>query len=252
MKKLLLSLALLPFSTFLARIGFGIAALSLLGKVLLFPLKLLLLPVRLVGWLAAGLWGLLTTVVLLPFQVVAALVGGLWAALTFVLMLPVRVGGGVLRLVTAPVRWALPALALLLPFGAVAPQATAQTASEVFEEVERRQKLVANEEAAIRMEIVDERGRTRTRQMRTYTKVGADDRAKSLVVFTGPADIRGMGLLTIERDGGDEQQLYLPALRRVQRISGSQRGERFAGSDFTYEDLSTRDPDEYRVALVET
>ncbi len=143
---------------------------------------------------------------------------------------------------------ALPFLLALLPLASHAQT----TASEVFDEVERRQNLVGTESASIRMEIVDERGRTRTRSLDVRTKRGGDDRLKSILVFTGPADIRGTGLLTIEADGGDDQKLYLPALGRVQRIAGSTRGERFAGSDFTYEDLGTRDPDAYDVTMAET
>ncbi len=133
---------------------------------------------------------------------------------------------------------------LFLPFAA-----HGQSAADVFDEVERRQRLVASESASIRMEIEDERGRTRTREVDIRVKVGDDGRSKSLLVFTSPADIRGTGLLTIETDGGDDQRLYLPALRRVQRIAGSKRTERFAGSDFSYEDLGTRDPDDYDVAM---
>ncbi|MEM1044057.1 MAG: outer membrane lipoprotein-sorting protein [Bacteroidota bacterium] len=130
--------------------------------------------------------------------------------------------------------------------------AQAQTsASDVFEEVERRQDLVDTESASIRMEIVDERGRTRTRALDLRSKTDGE-RLKSILVFTGPADIRGTGLLTVETDDGDDQKLYLPALGRVQRIAGSTRGERFAGSDFTYEDLGTRDPDAYDVTMAET
>lgn len=139
---------------------------------------------------------------------------------------------------------ALVLLALLLP-----TLALAQSASDVFDEVERRQKLVTTESASIRMEIVDERGRTRTRAMDVRTKISDGDRAMSILVFTSPADIRGTGLLTIEASGGDDQKLYLPALGRVQRIAGSKRTERFAGSDFTYEDLGTRNPDEYDVSM---
>ena len=139
-------------------------------------------------------------------------------------------------------------LLFLFPLAAAAQP----SASDVFDEVERRQNLVTSESAALRMEIVDERGRIRTRSMDLRTKISSDDRAKSSLVFTGPADIRGMGLLTVETDGGDDQMLYLPALGRVQRIAGSKRGERFAGSDFTYEDLGTRDPDQYDVEMLET
>lgn len=133
---------------------------------------------------------------------------------------------------------------LLLPFAV-----HGQSAADVFDEVERRQRLVTSESASISMEIVDERGRTRTRAMDVRTKVGEDGRSKSLLVFTSPADIRGTGLLTVEAAGGDDQKLYLPALGRVQRIAGSKRTERFAGSDFSYEDLGTRDPDDYDVAM---
>lgn len=147
-----------------------------------------------------------------------------------------------------------PALAglLLILLAPLAPIASAQTATEIFQEVERRQKLVQNERAQIEMVIEDARGRTRTRSMQVATKVGSDGRQRSLLVFTAPADIRGTGLLTIETASGDDQKLYLPTLGRVQRVAGSQRTERFAGSDFTFEDLGSRDPDQYRVRMVET
>ena len=35
----------------------------------------------------------------------------------------------------------------------------------------------------------------------------------------------------------DDQWLYLPALRKVRRISGSDRGDYFMGTDFTYNDM---------------
>lgn len=143
-------------------------------------------------------------------------------------------------------------LLLLVWVLALAPAALAQSAREIFEEVERRQRLVHNERAEIEMRIEDARGRTRSRSMTVYTRVGDDDRQRSLLVFTAPADIRGTGLLTVETASGDDQRLYLPALDRVQRVAGAQRTERFAGSDFTYEDLGTRNPDDYDVAMIET
>lgn len=151
-----------------------------------------------------------------------------------------------------PLPLVLSALMLLLPV-LLAPTAEAQSdARAIFEEVDRRQKLVRNEEATLRMEIVDPRGRTRTRDMQTFTQVTDDDRTRALLLFTGPADIRGTGLLTVETASGDDQRLYLPTLGRVQRIAGGQRGDRFAGSDFTFEDLGSRNPDDYDLRLAET
>ena len=124
-------------------------------------------------------------------------------------------------------------------------------ADGIFREVDRRQALVESERATVRMEIEDKKGRVRSRTMELATKQDGDD-AKSVLLFTAPADIRGTGLLTIEQDGADEQKLYLPALKRVQRIAGSARGDRFAGSDFTFEDLGARDPDDYDARLLKT
>lgn len=129
--------------------------------------------------------------------------------------------------------------------------AQTQDARAIFEEIERRQEAVTDEAAQIRMEIVDPKGRTRTREMTVYTQTDGTD-VRSLLVFSAPADVRGMGLLTVEEGGEEEQKLYLPALRRVQRIAGQQRGERFAGSDFTYEDLGTRDADDFDLTLTGT
>lgn len=145
----------------------------------------------------------------------------------------------------------VPTLAVLLLF-ALPAAAQGPTAREIFEEVDRRQKRVTSEQAEVRMEIVDARGRARTRQLQTFTKVGDDGRSRALLVFTGPADIRGTGLLTVETPSGDDQRLYLPAVGRVQRVAGGQRAERFAGSDFTFEDLGSRNPDHYDVRLLET
>ncbi len=122
----------------------------------------------------------------------------------------------------------------------------------------------------------DREVRRRTFDLKTMNVGGI---RKTLVVFTSPADIRGVGLLTIETASQSasqtatqtatqgatqgatqtstqtstltDQRLYLPALHRIQRITGSRRGERFAGSDFSYEDLRARDPDEYESSIIE-
>ena len=36
----------------------------------------------------------------------------------------------------------------------------------------------------------------------------------------------------------DDQWLYLPAMRKVRRISASDRGDYFPGTDFTYQDIT--------------
>ena len=74
----------------------------------------------------------------------------------------------------------------------------------------------------------------------------ADDGDKSLIVFARPRDIKGTALLTFTHNtGSDDQWLYLPALKRVKRISSSNKSGAFVGSEFAYEDLSSQEVEKY-------
>jgi hypothetical protein len=124
-------------------------------------------------------------------------------------------------------------------------------ARSVFEEVDERRKSIQAETATMEMVITDPRGRTRTRTLRTWSQNSGDD-SKSLIIFSEPGNIRGTGFLNINEDGSRTQRLYLPAVGRIQTISSSERGDRFMGSDFTYEDLGDQDPDDYEFEWLET
>ena len=64
---------------------------------------------------------------------------------------------------------------------------------------------------------------------------------KSIVRFLSPAEIKGVAALTHEHpDATDDNWLYLPATKRVRRISGANKTASFQGTEFTYEDLSNR------------
>jgi len=65
---------------------------------------------------------------------------------------------------------------------------------------------------------------------------------KSLVRFTDPPDLAGVGFLQIQnRDADDDRWLYLPELGRSRRIAGRTRQGSFMGTDFSYADLDRRD-----------
>jgi hypothetical protein len=73
-----------------------------------------------------------------------------------------------------------------------------------------------------------------------------DGRLHALARFTAPPDLRDTALLVLEQEGRpDDYFLYLPALDRVRRVSGAQRGDSFMGTDLTYEDLERRRIDEF-------
>jgi outer membrane lipoprotein-sorting protein len=62
---------------------------------------------------------------------------------------------------------------------------------------------------------------------------------KSMVVFDTPRDIEGTALLSHAKIlDPDDQWLYLPALKRVKRISSSNKSGPFVGSEFAFEDFT--------------
>lgn len=96
------------------------------------------------------------------------------------------------------------------------------------------------------MELINKRGSKRVRSMLSYSKDFGNDK-KTILFFQEPADVKGTGFLTwdySEDDKDDDRWLYLPAMKKNRRISGtSAKKEYFMGSDFTYDDMGSRDVD---------
>jgi hypothetical protein len=85
-----------------------------------------------------------------------------------------------------------------------------------------------------------------SRTMHNTTREQADDGDKTLIVFDNPGDVKGTAFLshTHEMDT-DDQWLFLPALKRVKRISSSNKAGPFMGSEFAYEDISSQEIGKY-------
>ena len=100
--------------------------------------------------------------------------------------------------------------------------------------------------AGMTMVLRDRHGRESIRQMRFKVLEVPEDGDKSLFVFDQPRDVQGTALLTHAHvNAQDDQWLYLPALKRVKRISASTRSGSFMGSEFSYEDMSSPEVEEY-------
>jgi len=72
-----------------------------------------------------------------------------------------------------------------------------------------------------------------------YRKYYADEK-RTILFYKKPTNVKGTSFLTFDypqTEKDDDQWLYLPALRKVRRISASDRGDYFLGTDFTYEDI---------------
>ena len=88
------------------------------------------------------------------------------------------------------------------------------------------------------MVLTNSKGKTRNSVMLTKTM---DDSRLQLIWFIEPKDDRGVSFLKIEHDDrDDEMRIWLPAFKRVRRISASKKGDSFMGSDLSYEDMTSR------------
>jgi outer membrane lipoprotein-sorting protein len=65
--------------------------------------------------------------------------------------------------------------------------------------------------------------------------------------FIEPANVRNTSFVNwsyLAENKNDDQWIYLPALKKIKRISSDSKGDYFMGSDFTYDDLGDRKPEE--------
>lgn len=91
----------------------------------------------------------------------------------------------------------------------------------------------------ILMMTVDRRGKERIRNTRSYRRY-FDNGKRTVLFYLSPRNVKGTAFLTydyVDKERVDDQWLYLPALRKSRRISASERGDYFLGTDFTYDDL---------------
>ena len=96
------------------------------------------------------------------------------------------------------------------------------------------------------MVLRNRRGQESRRQLRVQVLEVPDDGDKCLFVFDDPRDVRGTAFLVhAHREGADDQWIYLPALRRVKRISSANRSGSFMGSEFAYEDMTPPEVEKY-------
>lgn len=115
-------------------------------------------------------------------------------------------------------------------------------------EVDKRDLGWGDSEAELKMVLSNSHGESSTRILRLqsleFKGSGAGD--KSLTIFDEPRDIKGTAFLSHTKiSDPDDQWLYLPALKRVKRISSANKSGPFVGSEFAYEDLLSFEVEKY-------
>ena len=114
----------------------------------------------------------------------------------------------------------------------------------IAEEMDRRDTGWGDATAEMKMVLTNAAGDTSERELKfsmlEITKANEGD--WSLMVFDKPRDIEGTALLTHAHvTEPDDQWLYLPAVKRVKRISSSNKSGPFVGSEFAFEDLAAQE-----------
>ncbi len=143
-------------------------------------------------------------------------------------------------------------LVVIWLFTPVLTQAAEMTGRDVMEK-QKEFHTVQSEIGEEVMLLVDKEGGKEKRQVKRYAKEMGDDIHHYLVVFLSPADIRGTALLTWEQKERDNDQwLYLPAQKKMQRIAKGSKKNYFMGTDFTYEDMEPEDLDNFTYTILRT
>ena len=128
--------------------------------------------------------------------------------------------------------------------------AAAETAEEkglaIAVEADRRDTGFHDFGATMTMLLKNRQGEESLRHMKTKVLEVEADGDKTLIVFDRPRDVKGTALLTYSHKvDQDDQWLYLPALKRVKRISSRNKSGPFMGSEFAYEDLASQEVEKY-------
>ncbi len=134
----------------------------------------------------------------------------------------------------------LVALALLLaPSGALADP----SAREILDKVLESDSFgLSSADVRARAVVKDDLGSKRELSFSGRSRKYAPRLSRSILRFSAPADINGVGFLQLQKkDGDDDRHLFLPELKKSRRISGKMRGNAFMGTDFNYADLDRRD-----------
>ncbi|HLD29165.1 MAG TPA: outer membrane lipoprotein-sorting protein, partial [bacterium] len=96
----------------------------------------------------------------------------------------------------------------------------------------------------VSMKLINREGKERLRELTMTRKNYDKGRQKYFTYFHNPSDVRGTTFMVWkEPEENDSRWLFIPAIKLVTRISARDSRSSFVGSDFTYEDISGRNPE---------
>jgi len=133
-------------------------------------------------------------------------------------------------------------VAAILATSLVAAQTAEEKGFEIAARSDRSDRGFGDSVVELQMVLRNAAGKQTTRDLLLSTLEIPDESLgdQSLIVFESPRDIDGTALLSHARIlDPDDQWLYLPALKRVKRISSVNKSGPFVGSEFAFEDFTS-------------
>ncbi|MEM6902824.1 MAG: outer membrane lipoprotein-sorting protein [Pseudomonadota bacterium] len=115
---------------------------------------------------------------------------------------------------------------------------------EISARSDRSDRGFGDSRVALKMVLRNAAGAETSRDMEITTLELPDEQIgdRSLLTFSSPRDIEGTALLSHAKIlDPDDQWLYLPALKRVKRISSANKSGPFVGSEFAFEDITAQE-----------
>lgn len=125
----------------------------------------------------------------------------------------------------------------------------AEKGLEIAARSDRSDTGFGDSEVTAVMTLTNAAGSTSTREMyfKTLERENEQVGDKSLTVFVTPRDVQGTALLSHAKIlEPDDQWLFLPALKRVKRISSANKSGPFVGSEFAFEDFTSTELNKYK------
>jgi len=123
---------------------------------------------------------------------------------------------------------------------------------EIAQESEMADNGWNSSEMELMMTLKNKSGQETIRKLRGIMIEVENDGDKSLVVFDNPTDVKGTAsLVYTHKTGSDDQWLYLPALKRIKRISSRNKSGPFMGSEFAFEDMASQEIEKYEHKFIE-
>jgi len=113
------------------------------------------------------------------------------------------------------------------------PVVQAQDANQILKGVDDITFAPKDQKSNIKIVLIDKNGKEKTREA-TVIQKGSDRR---LFRFTSPASQAGIAFLSLP---DDIMYLYLPAFGKERRIATHVKNQKFAGTDFSYEDMEAK------------